>query len=355
MSKEPKARRRRWRFFCIPLAGLLLSGSWFWWKATSESEEVQTQQAAHASFSKTVGGMVEIPAGKLPLGSHFATSPADRPLPAVQIETFWMDATEVTNRQFAEFVSATGYITLAEHEGASDVFHTKERKWKRATGADWRHPQGPDSSIAGRESFPVVQVSWQDAAAYARWAGKRLPTEYEWEYAARGGLYDADYPWGRQETPDGVFQANAWQGWFPEDDRATDGYADLAPVGSYLPNGYGLLDTAGNVWEWCADKYEGPDETVDGMLATRERSISSDLTGTAEPLPSKGAEERRIRRGGSWLCCENYSLGLRLSTRSSVPISARSNHLGFRCVSDRPTILPLNTATREGQSREVTR
>ena len=351
MPNKPKSRRLRWAFFNLSLLSLLGSGTWLWVKATSRPAAKKVRQAVHAQDVKQVGGMVEIPAGRLALGSHFATSPADRPLPTVQIDAFWMDATEVTNRQYAEFVAATGYLTQAEREGSSDVFDPQAREWKRTEAADWRHPQGKDSSIAGRENFPVVQVTWQDAAAYARWAGKRLPSEYEWEYAARGGLYDADFPWGREETPGDVFQANTWQGWFPDVDRATDGHADLAAVGSYLPNRYGLVDMAGNVWEWCADEYQGPTEEKN----TRLISLESDLAGPTEPERETTSEERRIRRGGSWLCCENYSLGMRLSSRSSVPVSTRSNHLGFRCVSDQPSILTLDTAKRAEEQTEITR
>jgi formylglycine-generating enzyme len=330
-----------------------------WVKLTSRppSRLLVANEASHGTIER-VGGMVQIPPGSLPLGSHLVTSPAERPLPVLPMEEFWMDATEVTNRQFAEFVAATGYKTTAEREGSSDVFDIGAHRWHQTPGADWRHPTGLNSSIAGRENFPVVQVSWTDAAAYAHWAGKRLPTEYEWEYAARGGLYDADYPWGRSETPNGSFRANAWQGWFPDTDRGNDGFTELAPVASYPENAYGLCDMAGNVWEWCADLYEptaedAPDELVaasdDGessqelappTLAKRSIDDSPD----ANSANSVSQQERRIRRGGSWLCCENYSLGLKLSTRSSMPSGGRSNHVGFRCVSDEPTILPLETA-----------
>jgi len=305
-----------------------------------------------------IGGMVRIPGGNLPLASHLAVSPAERPLPTLPVETFWMDATEVTNRQFAEFIKATSYVTTAERAGESDVFDPKMKRWQRMPGADWQHPLGENSSIAGRENYPVVQVSWADAQAYARWAGKRLPTEYEWEYAARGGLYDADYPWGRHETPGGKFLANAWQGWFPETDRGADGFTDLAPVMSYPTNTYGLADMAGNVWEWCDDLYvPAPPSLDDAPLNDALAEVVDELS--VQPLPARAAErvtdgstvgaspERRIRRGGSWLCCENYSLGIKLSTRSSMPVESSSNHVGFRCVSAQPTIVPLETALQQ--------
>lgn len=358
---------KRWAIRLSLISAMVLIAVTSWVKLTSRapsSETLATNAVAHSPVER-VGGMVRIPAGRLPLGSHLVVSSIDRPLPTLPIEEFWMDATEVTNRQFAEFVAATGYITAAEREGESDVFDVRTHHWQKTPGADWRHPTGPNSSIASRENYPVVQVSWTDAAAYAQWAGKRLPTEYEWEYAARGGLYDSDYPWGRSETPNGSFRANAWQGWFPDIDRGTDGFTDLAPVASYPENAYGLCDMAGNVWEWCADLYEPTPEDASNELvevANAGESPPSQANRDEELAPTPLAKremedspeavspdlspqpERRIRRGGSWLCCENYSLGLKLSTRSSMPSSGRSNHVGFRCVSEEPTILPLETA-----------
>jgi formylglycine-generating enzyme len=358
---------RRWAIRLSLVAAMMAIAVTSWVKLTSRPQsraELATNAVAHGT-SERVGGMVRIPAGRLPLGSHLVVSSTERPLPTLPIEEFWMDATEVTNRQFAEFVAATGHVTAAEREGESDVFDVLEHRWQRKPGADWRHPTGPNSSIASRENFPVVQVSWTDAAAYAQWAGKRLPTEFEWEYAARGGLYDSDYPWGRSETPNGSFRANAWQGWFPDTDRGTDGFTDLAPVASYPENSYGLCDMAGNVWEWCADLYEPTLENTQAGLvdaADDGESPGSQANSDGELAPSSLAKraiddsqesmaanpasqpERRIRRGGSWLCCENYSLGLKLSTRSSMPSGGRSNHVGFRCVCDEPTILPLETA-----------
>jgi formylglycine-generating enzyme required for sulfatase activity len=363
-----KLRRRAIRLSLVLALGILCVGAWMKLTARRPPKPALAILDVARDTSERVGGMVRIPSGELPLGSHLVVGAAERPLPTLPMEEFWMDATEVTNRQFAEFVAATGYATTAEQEGASDVFVVEEHRWQKTPGADWRHPTGTNSSIAGREAYPVVQVSWTDAAAYARWAGKRLPTEYQWEYAARGGLYDADYPWGRSEMPGGAFRANGWQGWFPDTDRGTDGFRDLAPVASFPANRYGLCDMAGNVWEWCADEYlPSPNHAsalpgMDFKDGNRPRLQADSVEPlAAPPLAKRSAEhddsagqtshaERRIRRGGSWLCCENYSLGLKLSTRSSMPTRGRSNHVGFRCVSDEPTILPLATAHRANQT-----
>jgi formylglycine-generating enzyme required for sulfatase activity len=229
-----------------------------------------------------------------------------------------MDHHEVTNQQFSEFVDQTGYITTAQQVGKAQVFDADKRRWSTVAGADWQHPEGPNSSLIGRQMQPAVQVSWHDARAYAAWAKKRLPTEAEWERAARGGLYDTDFPWGREETPGGRYQANYWQGWFPDTDRGVDGFVQLAPVGSFPPNRLGLHDMAGNVWEWCADWY--------GDTAYQ-------ASPTAQPRgPADGTE--RVLRGGSWLCAENYSPGIRVSTRHHAPPTQCSNHIGFRCAGD---------------------
>lgn len=332
------------------LAVLTVAAFALWVKLTERPRAADPYASLVAAGGEVelIGGMARIPAGQLPLGNHLVVTPAERPLPTLSIDEFWMDATEVTNRQFTEFVSATGHVTTAEREGKSAVFDFRERRWRETPGADWRHPTGENSSIAGRENYPVVQVSWADAAAYARWAGKRLPTEHEWEYAARGGLFDADYPWGRNETPGGAYRANAWQGWFPEKDRGADGFTDLAPVGSYPPNAFGLRDMAGNVWEWCADFYSTGSNAGPSAVSRLESTEPEPTPPRSDMKKQSGAGgeqvERRIRRGGSWLCCENYSLGLRLSTRGSMPAQGRSNHVGFRCVSDRPTILDITTA-----------
>jgi formylglycine-generating enzyme required for sulfatase activity len=251
---------------------------------------------------EVVEGMVRIPAGRLHRG--------DLHEPGEPVAEFWLDRHEVTNRQFAAFVAATGYRTTTEQVGSAHIFDPAEHRWRTVADANWRRPGGPFTSTIGREEMPVVLVSWHDAAAYARWAEKRLPTAVEWEYAARGGLYDSTYPWGREELSEGKYQANYWQGWFPDEDRGLDGFRDLAPVGSFPPNRFGLCDMSGNVWEWCLD------------------------WSTPAGVARSGPPTERIRRGGSWLCSENYSRGIELATQSAAPPHAASNHVGFRCARD---------------------
>src|SRR5215218_4975900 len=198
-------------------------------------------------------GMVLVKGGTFRMGAD-DEMPDESPSHEVRVESFWMDAREVTVGEFAKFVEATGYKTDAERFGWSGVFDRESGDWVRVDGADWRHPEGPASEAAPNE--PVCQVSWRDASEYARWAGKRLPTEAEWEYAARGGLAGSRYAWGDELRPKGRPVANWWQGEFPARDTGEDGFQGRAPVGSFAPNGYGLYDVAGNVWEWCGDWYD---------------------------------------------------------------------------------------------------
>ena len=264
-------------------------------------------------------GMVLLPGGTYLMGS--ATGPRDQqPRHEVVVAPFWLDRREVSNDQFAEFVDATGYVTTAEVRGYSMVFDPQAGRWGRVEAACWRQPGGPESTVAGRENLPVVHVSWHDAARYAEWRDARLPTEAEWEYAARGGLFDAEFPWGRTETPAGRYQANYWQGWFPSEDRALDGFADLAPCGSFAPNAFGLWDMSGNACEWCSDWYA--DDTY--------QPIKRD-----NPTGSRDGTHR-VHRGGSWLSAENHSMAIRVATRASAQPGDSTNHLGFRCAGDQP-------------------
>ena len=261
-------------------------------------------------------GMVLVRGGTFRMGDEDGHVPGESPAHDVTLKSFWMDRHEVTVEEFARFVEATNYKTDAERFGWSGVFDTETGDWARSDGADWRHPEGPASKARPLE--PVTHVSWDDAAAYARWAGKRLPTEAEWEFAARGGLVGKTYSWGDELRPGGKPVANWWQGSFPEQDTGEDGFRGRAPVESFPPNGYGLYDMGGNVWEWCADWFD------EGYYA---RSPKADPKG-----PEAGDE--RVIRGGSWMCSENFCTNYRAAARSHSPPDSGLNNLGFRCVRD---------------------
>ncbi len=260
-------------------------------------------------------GMVMIPGGKFQMGTDKGM-PFERPVHDVSIQPFWIDEHEVTVGQFAAFVDATNYVTEAEKFGWSLVFDLKTGEWGRVDGADWRRPEG--DTVLADSAEPVVQISWNDANAYAKWAGKRLPTEAEWEFAARGGLTGKEYSWGDDLRPGGKPVANWWQGVFPEKNTGEDGFVGRAKVKSFPPNGYGIYDTAGNVWEWTADWYS---ENYYG------RSPTSDPKG-----PEEGVE--RSMRGGSWMCAENFCTNYRVAARSHSSPDTGLNNLGFRCVRD---------------------
>jgi formylglycine-generating enzyme required for sulfatase activity len=275
---------------------------------------VKRVRLVFALIACTSPAMVHIPGGEFSMGSD--ELPDARPVHRVRVSEFWMDRTEVTNAEFARFVRATGYVTVAEkipenvppdkRVAGSAVFTPPPgpvpldnhfRWWSYVVRADWRHPLGPGSDF--REQFPVVHVAYEDAAAYCAWAGKRLPTEAEFEYAARGGLAGRRYAWGDELRPGGKWMANTFQGHFPDEDTGEDGWIGAAPVASFPPNGFGLYDVAGNVWEWCRDWY--------------------------------GAGERAIR-GGSFLCTPQYCARYLVAARGRADPSTGSNHLGFRCV-----------------------
>jgi sulfatase modifying factor 1 len=253
----------------------------------------------------------------------------------VTLSPFGLDATAVTNAAFATFVKETGHVTDAERWGSSAVFHlafTGDRAdvltsvdgagwWLGVRDACWRRPEGPGSSIGDRAHHPVVHVSWHDAQAYAAWAGKRLPTEAEWEYAARGGLEGARFPWGDELLPGGRWPLNVWQGRFPTHNTGEDGFLTTAPVKSYRPNGHGLWQMVGNVWEWCADRFS-PD--------TYARGEAVDPTG---PDEDSAVGDARVMRGGSYLCHASYCYRYRVAARSSNTPESSSGNLGFRCAS----------------------
>lgn len=276
-----------------------------------------------------------------------------RPIHRVYVDGFWMDKTDVTNEQFAKFVKATGYVTVAERKpraedfpgappenlvAGSIVFAPPDRPvalnnhyqwWTYVPGANWRHPLGPNSNIKGREKYPVVQIAYEDAVAYAQWAGKRLPTEAEWEFAARGGLSGNLYAWGNDFHPNGKWMANTYQGSFPSRDDGEDGYSGISPVAQFPGNGYGLYDMSGDVWQWTSDWYR-PDYyallAAQGTVARNPKGPESSFD------PSEPGEKKRVHRGGSFLCTDQYCSRYIVGTRGKGEISSASNHLGFRCV-----------------------
>jgi len=348
-------------------------------KSTPRQESATAMSAAPApdEFSPTVEnkvaapatapeGMVWIPGGEFSMGARSPMDTSDlvgmqattdsRPIHRVAVEGFWIDATEVTNEQFARFVKATGYVTVAERKPTAEDYPTLAPEdltagsvvfsppdhavplndhfqwWAFVDGAEWRHPYGPKSSIEGKEKYPVVHIAYEDAEAYAKWAGKRLPTEAEWEFAARGGLSGALYPWGDNFMKDGKFMANSHQGHFPNDDTGADAYVGVSPVAKYPPNGYGLYDVGGNVWEWVSDWYR-PDYYAQLAAAG---SISRNPPGPADPYdPDEPSEKKRVHRGGSFLCTDQYCSRYMVGTRGKGEVTTGTNHLGFRCVQPR--------------------
>jgi sulfatase modifying factor 1 len=309
-------------------------------------------------------GMVWIPGGEFSMGAAdppemdmvgMRATTDSRPIHRVYVDGFFMDKTDVTNGQFAEFVKATGYVTIAEKiptpaefPGAPPenlvagavVFSPPDHEvplndhfqwWSYVKGANWRHPSGPNSSIKGKEVYPVVQVAYADAQAYAKWAHKRLPTEAEWEFAARGKLWGKPYVWGEKFKPDGKWMANTYQGHFPDQDSGADGFIGISPVGKFPPNGYGLYDMAGNVWQWTADWYR-PDYYA--QLA-KVGGVARNPKGPETPFdPSEPNDKKKVHRGGSFLCTDQYCSRYMVGTRGKGEVSTGTNHLGFRCVSN---------------------
>jgi formylglycine-generating enzyme required for sulfatase activity len=298
--------------------------------------------------------MIWVPGGAFRMGSddHY---PEEAPAHTVTVSGFWIDRYPVTNAQFQRFVEATGHVTSAERPPnpadypgakpellvpASVVFMRPEQRvdlgnhynwWTYLPGADWRHPEGPESSLEGRMGHPVVQVAYEDAEAYVAWAGKELPTEAEWEFAARGGLDGAEYAWGSELMPKGRIMANTWQGEFPIENLKTDGYERTSPVGSFPANRYGIYDMIGNVWEWTTDWYQEHSEmehTCCGSLNPRggEREASYDPRMPEIRIP------RKVMKGGSYLCAPNYCRRYRPAARMSQPIDTSTCHLGFRAI-----------------------
>ncbi|HEY5925979.1 MAG TPA: formylglycine-generating enzyme family protein [Kofleriaceae bacterium] len=297
---------------------------------THHARTIPATPVMRAPARRSTQNMVRLESGWFWMGNDADASATDGEAPAhkVRLSAFWIDRTAVTNAEFARFVAATGYRTDAEQIGWSFVFHlllpddfppTRAVAcapwWRQVEGASWYQPEGPQSSIDDRLDHPVVHVTWHDAYAYAHWAGKRLPTEAEWEYAARGGLAKAIYPWGDELMPNGEHHCNIWQGTFPNENTRDDGFVGTAPVGSFPPNGFGLHNMAGNVWEWCSDWFS---------TTYYEQSRRTDPKG-----PLNGNE--RVIRGGSYLCHESYCNRYRVAARSHSTPDSSTGHMGFRC------------------------
>lgn len=341
-ASPPESRHALWQAL-LPGGLLLLSFAGF-------LAFLKLNAALNPAPSAPPEGMVWIPPGTFRMGSDDPGFPESHPAHDVTIDGFWMDATEVTNEQFAKFVQATGYVTIAERKPDpaqfpgvppgdlvpfSAVFTPPPQKvplnnaqgwWKVQPGASWRHPEGPGSGLEGREQHPVVHVAFPDAEAYAAWAGKRLPTEAEWERASRGGLEGKRFLWGDELKPGGRWAANLWQGDFPHANSAEDGHPATAPVGSFPPNPYGLHDMAGNVWEWCSDWYR-----EDYFRSSPSRSPK----GPASSLdPREPGAKKRVQKGGSFLCSDQYCVRYLPGSRHCGEIETGSPHVGFRCARD---------------------
>ena len=304
--------------------------------------------------------MLWIPGGTFHMGSN-SHYPEERPVHRVTVDGFWIDRAPVTNERFARFVEETGHVTFAEipprredYPGALEemlyagslVFVQPtgpvDRRnighwWQYMKGADWRHPQGPESLLEGREQHPVVHVTFADAEAFARWEGKALPTEAEWEFAARGGLDAAPFAWGAEFVPDNRHMANTWQGEFPWQNHTTDGFAGTSPVGAFPANGYGLVDMIGNVWEWTTDWYRPthPEETTKACCVPHN-PLGGPLEDSYDPRQPEIKIPRKVLKGGSHLCAPNYCRRYRPAARFPEPVDTSTCHVGFRCIVRNP-------------------
>jgi formylglycine-generating enzyme len=384
---ENRARIASWRLVrrrTIKCLAVLVVGLAIWRIAARQSvqatklPEMPTSEglAVHAlRFGPTVenkntasesapAGMVWIPGGEFSMGAQDPPSHDDvgmqatldsRPIHRVYVDAFFMDKTDVTNSEFEKFAKATGYVTVAERKPRAEDFpgappenlvagsvvfsppnhpvplNDHFQWWTYVRGANWRHPLGANSDIKGKGNYPVVHIAYEDAVGYAEWAGKRLPTEAEWEFAARGSLAGQPFVWGDQFQPNGKWMANTHQGRFPVQDTGDDGYAGIAPVAQYPPNGYGLYDMAGNVWQWTSDWYR-PDYY---RQLAEAGGVARNPQGPGTPYdPAEPGERKKTHRGGSFLCTEQYCSRYMVGTRGKGEVSTGTNHLGFRCVKD---------------------
>lgn len=359
-----------------PSAALAAEGSASSTKQTNSTSSIEaTIPNTKRAPGRTPPDMVWIPGGEFTMGADGSTASIcggveqmrdARPAHRVYVDGFWMDKTEVTNEEFEKFVKATGYKTIAERTPTAEEFPTAPPEnlvagsvvftppdhevplnnifqwWRYRKGADWQHPEGPESSLKGRMHYPVVHVAFEDAQAYAKWAGKRLPTEAEWEFAARGGSAGDKYVWGTELKPNGKWMANIFQGSFPNNDTGDDGYVGIAPVAKYSASKYGLFDMAGNVWEWCSDWYRADyyaqlskDEIVsnDKVVANANQQVTKNPQGPEIPWdPTEPRAKKRVQRGGSFLCTDQYCTRYMVGARGRGEESTGSNHVGFRCV-----------------------
>jgi formylglycine-generating enzyme required for sulfatase activity len=315
---------------------------------------VESPIAVSSPGAPPAANMVWIPGGTFQMGSdrHY---PEEAPAHNVSVPGFWISRHAVTNAEFARFVDETNYVTLAERPANPDDYPGAKPElllpssvvfkksagpvdlrnpynwWTYVAGADWRHPRGPGSSIAELADHPVVHVAFEDVEAYARWAGQELPTEAEWEHAARGGLEDAEFSWGNKYMPDGRPMANNWQGEFPWQNLLEDGYEWTAPVGTFPPNGYGLFDMAGNVWEWTTDWYQDHGK-IERTCCTIENPRGGDRDRSIDPRSPEIRIPRKVMKGGSYLCAPNYCRRYRPAARMAQMVDTSTCHLGFRCI-----------------------
>jgi formylglycine-generating enzyme len=370
---DPGMTTKKKRLRIVAVVAVISGAAWALYASKPVERTVTSPAISPNAFERTVAntaappadapdGMVWIPGGEFSMGAQdppelddvgMQATEDSRPIHRVYVDGFWMDTTVVTNERFDAFVKATRYVTVAERAPSAKDFpgappenliagsvmfspthhpvplNDHFQWWSYVGGASWRHPDGPGSSWRGRNAYPVVHVAYEDAVAYATWAGKRLPTEAEWEFAARGGLTGKPFVWGGEFRPGGHWMANTYQGTFPMNDRGADGHAGISGVALYPPNGYGLFDMAGNVWQWVSDWYR-PDYysqlAASGGVARNPQGPASSYD------PSEPSDRKRVNRGGSFLCTDQYCSRYMVGTRGKGEISTGTNHLGFRCV-----------------------